>query len=206
MQRRDIRGSDWDALNFQMELMTYWSADQVGVIDESSKDRRAFWRPHGYGPVGGQTFDYEPYLTRGGRVSALAFFSTFGFEDWRYTHGTYDGPRWRAHMRDILFKMRPDGTKLADKFRVLILDLATTHTCDEDFMLELRAHMAVRLIPAKRHELSPLDNGGFGWIVRFLQANNHLYAQQDIRVGMDAGMRSMPPAAARMCFHNCKYF
>jgi len=205
LQRRHPRGSDYEAGCCWMELMAHWSADQILVGDETAKDRRAYWRTHGYGSLGGLTAETEPALTRGGRTSALTYFSVDGFEDWRFTDNTFDAATFRACTDDMLLTPRRDGTTLASKFRVLLLDRATQHTCDPDWLEKLRLHIEVRFIPAHRHELSPLDNGAYGWVVRFLQTHNVLYAHQDIREGLQAAFSYMPQEAARHCFYNCRY-
>lgn len=206
-QRRAPAGDDFAAANFWMELLTYYSASRILVGDETSKNLTAYWRPYAYGSNNGRALAYEPYLTRGLRTSALTYFSIRGFEDWRFTGGTYDAASWQAATDEMLLTPRPtvSNTTLASEFGVLILDGARIHG-DADYLLKLRAHIQVKFIPPYRHELSPLDNGAYGWVVDFLKARNAFYAREDIRVGLNEAFLQMPEDAARHCFHNCRYY
>lgn len=78
------------ARDFWMELMTYYTADQLLVLDETAKDRRNLRPNIGWGLRGVTPYVRDWHLTRGGRVSALTLFSSRGFEDWRMTKGTFN--------------------------------------------------------------------------------------------------------------------
>tara|TARA_B110000046_G_C12928693_1_gene370473 strand:+ start:235 stop:825 length:591 start_codon:yes stop_codon:yes gene_type:complete len=189
--------------------MTFYTAEDIMTSDETAKDRSAFWRVCGWGSVGGIVYAEQQYLTDGGRVSALNLFSVKGFLNWRYCSGTYDSTRWCNAMRDMLLTQRADGSRLADDYKVLIIDRASIHTSTESsqFIEHLRLFIEVKLIPTKcAMRRSPLDNGGYGWVVRFLQMNNMFYAHLPIENGLHAAFSSMSEAAARHCYHNCNYF
>jgi hypothetical protein len=204
LQRRHPSGDDWAAANFRMYLLTYWSADEILTGDETSKDLRALWRRYGYGPKGGVTCEYEPTLTRGGRVSALTYMSTEGFEAWDYTANTYDAPTFQQKTENMLLSPQADGRTIAQRFGVLILDGARIHT-NTDWLLKMRCYIEVLIIPPYRHDLSPLDNGAYGWVVQFLQRNNLQFAHDEPEVGLDAAFEAFPRAAARHAYHNCLY-
>ena len=207
LQRR-AQKSDENAENaFWLELMTYYTADEILVGDETAKDRRVLWRRFGYGPMGGQAYDFEPYLTRGKRVSALTYMSMRGFEDWRYTHGTFDADGFQYATDEMLLspKARYGGATLASRHKVLLMDRASIHK-NEAYLLKLNMYICVKLLPVQAHRFSPLDNGAYGWCVRFLQAQDTYYGQRPIQEGLDAAFRAMPAEAARMCYANCKYY
>jgi hypothetical protein len=193
------------ALAFWNMMTSCYSMDQILVADETSKDRRRLRQSMGWGVRGGVTYTFDTFPNRGARVSALALLSTRGFEDWRYDNGNFCSVSFVQAMRDMLLTPRANGTKLADDFAVLLLDNASIHHKDAEFIRELGLYIRVLFIPPYCYHLSPLDNGAFGWVVRFLQANNNAYGHQSIRVGLDAAFLAMQPATARYCFHNCKY-
>lgn len=192
---------------FHLELLTYYTAHEILTLDETAKDRRCLWRTYGYGSVGGRAYSPEVYLTRGNRVSSLTFFSMRGFEDWRHTEGTYDLPTFQAAVDDMLLtqKVAYGGSTLASRFKVLIMDRASIHK-NLEFLLKLNLHIRVMLIPPQAHKFSPLDNGAYGWVVRFLRAHDTIYGRRPIAEGLDAAFTQMPEAAARMCYANCAYY
>ncbi|KOO35943.1 hypothetical protein Ctob_016485 [Chrysochromulina tobinii] len=79
-----------------MELMTYYTADQLLVLDETAKDRRNLRPNIGWGFRGITPYVRDWHLTRGGRISALTLFSSRGFEDWRMTKGTFNTSAFQA--------------------------------------------------------------------------------------------------------------
>lgn len=201
--------SEDEDVAFWTYMMTFYTAEEILASDETAKDRGMYWQTHGWGPVNGTVYAHQMYLSDGGRVSALNMFSVKGFLDWRYTACTFDSARWIDAMRDMLLTRRADGTCLADDYRVLIIDRASIHTSKEamQFIEHLRLLIEVKFIPTKcAMRRSPLDNGGYGWVVRFLQANNIFFAHLPIEYGLDAAFRAMPESAARWCYHNCEYF
>jgi hypothetical protein len=86
------------ARDFWMELMTYYTADQLLVLDETAKDRRNLRPNIGWGFRGITPYVPDWHLTRGGRVSALTLFSSRGFEDWRMTKGTFNTSAFQVRL------------------------------------------------------------------------------------------------------------
>jgi hypothetical protein len=84
------------AKHFWLEIMTFYTADELLVEDETAKDRRSMRATLGWGLRGQTPFVRDPYLTRGGRVSALTLFSHRGFEDWRFTKNTFTAESWQV--------------------------------------------------------------------------------------------------------------
>lgn len=150
------------ALAFWNMMTSCYSMDQILVADETSKDRRRLRQSMGWGVRGGVTYTFDTFPNRGARVSALALLSTRGFEDWRYDNGNFCSVSFVQAMRDMLLTPRANGTKLADDFAVLLLDNASIHHKDAEFIRELGLYIRVLFIPPYCYHLSPLDNGAYG--------------------------------------------
>ena len=78
LKRDEIR-----AQHFWLEVMTFYTADQLLVEDETAKDLRNTRTNVGWGLRGVTPLVRDDFITRGGRVSALTLFSYRGFEAWR---------------------------------------------------------------------------------------------------------------------------
>ena len=100
-------------------------------------------------------------LTRGRRVSALTYFSMQGFEDWRMTNGTFTARLFQDATDEMLLTPDANGTTLASRFMLLLLDNASIHK-DDAYLRKLRRHIGVKFIPPYCYHLSPLDNGAYG--------------------------------------------
>jgi len=81
---------------FWLELMSFYTAEEVLVEDETAKDKRAMRSTVGWGLRGQTPVVRDPYLTRGTRTSATTLFSHRGFEDWRYTQKTFRAESWQV--------------------------------------------------------------------------------------------------------------
>ena len=86
--------------------MSFYTADELLVLDETAKDRRAGRADVGWGLRGSTPFVRDTYLTRGGRVSALTLFSFRGFEAWRFTKKTFNSISYQA---TFAFKRSPNS-------------------------------------------------------------------------------------------------
>ena len=80
--------------------MTFYTADELLVEDETAKDLRAIRANVGWGLRGHCPHVRDEFLTRGGRTSALTLFSHLGFEAWRFTPKTFNS---------ITYQVRPAG-------------------------------------------------------------------------------------------------
>jgi len=189
---------------FWLELMTFYTADDILVEDETAKDKRSMQDNVGWGLRGVTPTVRDKHLTRGGRVSSCCLLSSRRFEAWRHTDNTFKRDSWQLAMDDMLLTPQQDGQILASKFKCLIMDNASIHK-DDLYLLKLELHIHVMFIPPYCYYLSPLDNGGFGLATRFLISNNETYAQLPMHAGLDAAFTSVHGAAARSCFHNCNY-
>ena len=65
----------------------------------------------------------------------------------------------------------------------------------------------MRYIPPYCHFLSPLDNGAFGALVRWLRANYEYVQRVGIMVALETAVRELNrnPKLARWAFKNCEY-
>ena len=71
----------------------------------------------------------------------------------------------RAHQatREMLFTPDPvTGLSLVDRFDALLLDNASIHHADWEFLDELNLYIKILFIPPYCYHLSPLDNGAYG--------------------------------------------
>ena len=63
----------------------------------------------------------------------------------------------------------------------------------------------VKWIPPYCYHLSPLDNGAFGYVCKWLQNYAFLYATKPVHEITDAAFSSVGAEVGRMSFHQC-YF
>ena len=105
----------------------------------------------------------------------------------------------------MLLQPRADGTTLASEFACLIKDNASIHK-EPTFLHKLKSHIQVKFIPAYCFHLSPLDNGAYGLVVRWLKANAHRYGHEPIEQQLSRAFRAVTGDQARWCFHNCRYY
>ena len=102
-----LRRDEQKAQYFWLEIMSFYTADQLLVLDETAKDRRAGRADIGWGMRGSVPCVRDWYLTRGGRVSALTLFSSRGFEAWRYVEGTFNTVGYQAPVLRGLEQIAP---------------------------------------------------------------------------------------------------
>ena len=161
MQHYALRRDDLKAQAFWCEIVTFYSLDDLLVGDETAKCVGCMRSQRGWGQMGVTPYDRDVTLSRGRRVSALTYFSTRGFEDWRFTRNTYNAPRFQSATDEMLLTEDATGTTLASRFLLLLLDNASIHK-DDAYLRRLRRHIDVKFIPPYCYHLSPLDNGAYG--------------------------------------------
>ena len=196
LQRDQVAANRWFA------RFSLYNMRNVLFLDETSKDNRAMRRTLGYA-VRGQTPRAESAFetVHGTRISALCAFSLFGFEDWRLTDGTFNTERFDDAVQQMLI----DGG-LIQRFPVIVLDHASIHSSQRFVTMIQNAGGIIEYTPPYCHEFTPLDNGAFGLVVRFLREHAHLVAQIGIEHALDAAFRSVSSTDAHYCFRNCGYF
>ena len=186
------------------EIMTYWRADQMLIVDESAKDTNVLRRSCGYGFRGNPPIAPDVAPLRDMRVSSLCLFTTDGFLDWRHTKGTFNRERFNAAMHQML---NPPGrpSPIATT-PLVIIDNATIHHSDEFVGMVNALGGAVKFLSPYSWHLSPLDNKAFGFVVRYLQIHHLRLAQVPLETALDEAFTySVDAAGARHCFHLCGY-
>lgn len=199
LQHIALRLDEDQARSFWHQLVTRYRYDQILVADETSKNIGVLHSVRGWGQMGITPTDRDTVLTRGRSASALTFFSVHGFEDWRFTNGTFDRPAFQSATDQMLLSPDPVSSEtLADRFLVLLLDNASIHK-DTEYLRKLRRHIAVWFIPPYCCRLSLLDND----VVRMMRQYADYYSGMDIRHVLNDVFRRVTPEVARYCFYNC---
>lgn len=170
MQHWAAQRDEHKAQAFFAELMSFYSLTDLLTLDETAKDRSALRASYGWWFRGLTPVQTDIEHRRDERVSALCMFSHRGFEDWRFTFGTYNAAVFDEAVEEMLFKPRPGGLPpLLLAFPVILMDNARIHTVA--FEQKVRAASGgrtrvMRIPPYLASRLSPLDNGGFGLYAR----------------------------------------
>ena len=196
------------ALAFFCELMTFHSFEDLLVLDEMARDRSAMRSLFGWGSRGSAPIERNVPHYRGQRISALCVFTHRGFEDWRFTEGTYDAEAF-DHAMDhmVLQPTGPLGLPLLQHFPAVLMDNATIHAAAFDERIRAAGGKVWRIPPYCATSLSPLDNGAFGLLTRYLDIHAARLAPMSVPDALSDALRNCcPPASARWCFHNCKYY
>ena len=87
----------------------------------------------------------------------------------------------------------------------IILDNASIHKSRRFQRMIRRAGGVVHYTPPYAYDRTPLDNGTFGIVKRYLQRHGQAISRRDIRYGLDKAFRRIGERAARYCFRNCGY-
>ena len=229
MQHYALRRDEHKAQAFWTQITTFYTLDQLLVGDETSKEPGCMRSPRCWGQMGITPYERDTVLSRGRRVSALTYFSTWGFEEWRYTQNTFTATTFQEASDEMLLTEDAQGNTLASRFLLLLLDNASIHGNDA-YLRKLMRHIDVKFIPPYCYHLSPLDNGAFGcewyrcvphgrWrvspharvcpllvvradVVRFLRAHSDYYSNYPIERGLDDAFASVDASTARYCFYN----
>ena len=84
----------------------------------------------------------------------------------------------------------------------MILDNASIHHCDEFKELVRAAGGIVRFTPPYCFDCTPLDNGAFGWVKRYVMKKDYL-RQASMDRALEAAFKAMPAKKAEEFFRNC---
>jgi hypothetical protein len=88
---------------------------------------------------------------------------------------------------------------------VVILDNASIH---HGFEFVLRVNQLGGLVlftPPYCFDTTPLDNGAFGLVKRYLQRHSDIFDQVPLERALDRAFESVTPGDARFCFRQCGY-
>lgn len=206
-------------------VLTFHSVEELGVLDETSKDLDSLKGRFGYSLRGTVCSAHDTFLSHTVvRTSALCLYTVQdGFLDWAMTPGTFNREYfvhvttenfvdWRGVTRRpmLLDHIKPSSDPSQRKCCCILLDNASIHKSDEFVARVVGRGGIVRFIPPYCHFLSPLDNGAFGALVQWLKKDSHYQYVQS--VGIEQGLEdafhdlnSDGGRLARYCFRNCEY-
>jgi len=191
------------AAAFRTMVQQNFRLDQLLAVDETSKDRRSCQRNFGYMLRGYPPVGQSSLMDRGDRLSALCSFGKHGFVAWEYTPGTFNRERFLTAAESVVL----DQVNVYPGPRsVVLIDNASIHkTMDFVNQVNLRGGI-VLFTPPYCWDLTPLDNGAFGAVKRFLQSRMILIRDNDIdtAIALDTAFReAVNPAFARRCWYQC---
>ena len=116
-----------------------------------------------------------------------------------------------ARPRTVCFWQLPHTTPFPGKRSVVILDNASIHHQHAFDALMAQAGVLVYYTPPYCFDCTPLDNGAFGMVRRYLQRDKARIfgaggnGQVPMDMALDAAFRSVKRRGARYCFRNCGY-
>ena len=139
----------------------------------------------------------------------MCLLSVEGFEDWRFTRRTFTTAIFNYAMIGddctegmlTIPRERYQGQSLIERFPCLLIDNAKIHVSDE-FVNAVRAMGGG---PPYCWNFSPLDNGGFGLVVRYLEVHAARLGRVPLENALEEAFMSVHPEAARYCYRNCNY-
>ena len=91
------------------------------------------------------------------------------------------------------------------KRSVLILDNASIHHCKELEIMVAKANGLLVYTPPYCFDCTPLDNGAFGWVKRYLQKHEERLSKMPLVNALDEAFTKCQPRHANRFFKNCKY-
>lgn len=187
-----------------LEIMTFWNATDIVVLDETAKDLSVLRRSFGYAIRGHPATAPDVAPLRHARVSSLCAFTIEGFVDWRHTEGTFTRDTFLEAI--YLMFLGPKSTGICARRPLVLIDNARIHHSDDFVNLITRAGGCVKFLAPYCWHLSPLDNGAFGMVVRWMQEHQRRLVQLPLHEQLDlAFTHAVDSAGARMCFRNCEY-
>ena len=155
-------------------------------------------RSFGYALCGNRPIHDLTFDTRTDRVSALCAFSVRGFQDWRFVSGTFNSHRFLAAAEDMV-------VPLVAKYPIVVLDNASIHKSAEFQDMIEQAGGIVIFTPPYCWDTTPLDNGAFGWVRRWLQRNEELCAVVGLERALTRAFLAVTSSMARSFYRNCGY-
>lgn len=136
------------------------------------------------------------------RRSALCGFDVKGFVDWYITTGTF---KRECFLEAVKTTVIPHMNPFPGKRSVLILDNASIHKCTELLALVNQVGGLLLFTPPYCYDCTPLDNGAFGWVRRYLQKHSAIFQQVSLEEALSKAFRRVRPQHARCFFKNCQY-
>ena len=114
------------------------------------------------------------------------------------TYGTFNSETFMTAADHLL------QSGLLQRYPHAIIDGASYHPQAFDDAVEAAGGRVWRLPAYSASQLSPLDNGAFGTLTRYLHTHAGRLSRRPIHEAFDEALREcLGPAGARWCFHNC---
>ena len=99
----------------------------------------------------------------------------------------------------------PHTNPYPGKRSVIILDNASIHHCRELLPLIVRHGLRLHYTPPYCYDCTPLDNGAFGWVRRYLQKQSKTFRHISLKLALHRAFKRVSRACARCFFRNCEY-
>jgi len=186
---------------FWSKIVRRYSKKQLFFWDETAKDERAMRRSFGYAALGKAPIAVGKLYNRGARYSSCVAMDKNGIVAWKQTTGTFNRERFLDAARRLVRHVRP----FPGRRSVVIMDNASIHKSRRlRRMIELRGGRLL-FTPPYAFDRTPLDNGAFGLVVRFLKKHSRLIERTGLCAGLNEAFRSIRRKQAKYCFRNCDY-
>ena len=189
------------ALEFKAMIVSRYLPEQLMFIDETAKDPRDMNRTFGWALRGRTPMASKGMLPRGLRRSALCGLDIKGFVNWYIITGTFKKVQFLEAVRTTVL---PHMEPFPGKRSVLILDNASIHHGPELRAMVEAKNCILHYTPPYCFDCTPLDNGAFGWVRRYLQKRKELLSR-NLTKALHAAFNAVQPRHARSFFKNCLY-
>jgi len=199
------------ALTFKAFIATYFTANMLFFLDETSKNRGALRRDFGYALRGLSPIDHRGFAPRGEHCSSMCSFDIDGFVNW-YTirNAAFNSQRFLDACEYCVY---PYITPFPGPRSVVILDNATPHKCYAFVRRVNELGGMVLFTPPYCFDCTPLDNGAFGLVKRYLQKHGgDIFREMKLEEALDMAFERLDGRVTRRggerafaCFRACGY-
>ena len=197
-RKRDAAAS----LAFRAFIASHFSPEMLFFLDETAKNRSDLRRGWGYAARGIKAVDSRGYVPRSYSCSSLCGFDVNGFVNWYTIRNTFNRKAFLAACERTVF---PYITSFPGPRSVVILDNAKIHHCHEFVQRVNQCGGMVLFTPPYCFDCTPLDNGAFGLVKRYLQKHTDLFDSVPLERALDEAFKSVTHGDARFCFRQCNY-
>ena len=208
MTRKRLRGyarqrDEQAALAFKAFVVANFAPHMLFFLDETAKDRGALRRDFGYALRGFRPIDRRGFAPRGERCSSMCSFDINGFVNW-YTirNANFNAQRFLESCEHCVF---PYITPFPGPRSVVILDNASPHKSFEFVRRVNELGGMVLFTPPYCFDCTPLDNGAFGMVKRYLRKRDYLFRRMSLERALDLAFDHIDGRRALRCFRNCEY-
>ncbi|KAF8798408.1 hypothetical protein BYT27DRAFT_7228453 [Phlegmacium glaucopus] len=202
MRRAAAEGDHELCANWMYNILSTYTAEQMVVLDESSKDNRTLIRKYGRALSGSDPV-LSVLLDRGTRYSILPALTIDGYIAARAVEGSIDGEEFFDFIVNDLI---PCTNPYPESHSVFIMDNCATHKSDALREVIEAAGRCLVFLPPYSPDFSPIEES-FSCVKAHLRryyyrfANSH-FPEQDL---IDACFEVVTPEKARGWFRDCGY-